>query len=95
LENWWLPICQQEDVWDALITAQLKECEDTVKWADAILVSARENQEAHEADIRKDRETTRKMQRIVEMETKLALEEGQTIMRGRKRHPIRVIKPGS
>lgn len=95
LENWWLPICQQEDAWDALITAQLKEREDTVKWADAIHVSARENQEAHEADIRKDREMTRKMQGIVEMETKLALEEGQTVMRGRKRHPIRVIKPGS
>ncbi|KAH6860970.1 hypothetical protein BKA58DRAFT_392546 [Alternaria rosae] len=95
LENWWLPICQQEDVWDVLITAQLREREDTVKWADAIHDSARANQEAHEADIRKDRETTKKMQRIVDMETELALKEGQTIVRGRKRHPIRVIKPES
>jgi hypothetical protein len=34
------------------------------------------------------------MQRVVDMETELALKEGQTIVRGRKRRPIRVIKPG-
>jgi len=36
---------------------------------------------------------TKKMQRIVDMETELALKEGQTIVRGRKRHPLRVVKP--
>jgi hypothetical protein len=91
--NWWLPICQQEDAWDVLVSEQLKKREDTVKWTDAIRLSERENQEAYEKDLRRDRELTRKMQRIVDMETKLALEEGQTIMRGRRRHPIRVIKP--
>jgi hypothetical protein len=91
--NWWLPICQQEDAWDVLVNEQLKKREDTVKWTDAIRLSERENQEAYEKDLRRDRELTRKMQRIVDMETKLALEEGQTIMRGRRRHPIRVIKP--
>ncbi|CAG5156965.1 uncharacterized protein ALTATR162_LOCUS4758 [Alternaria atra] len=93
LVNWWLPICQQEDAWDVLVSEQLKKREDTVKWTDAIRLSERENQEAYEKDLRRDRELTRKMQRIVDMETKLALEEGQTIMRGRRRHPIRVIKP--
>jgi hypothetical protein len=88
-----LPICQQEDAWDVLVNEQLKKREDTVKWTDAIRLSERENQEAYEKDLRRDRELTRKMQRIVDMETKLALEEGQTIMRGRRRHPIRVIKP--
>lgn len=76
-----------------LVNEQLKKREDTVKWTDAIRLSERENQEAYEKDLRRDRELTRKMQRIVDMETKLALEEGQTIMRGRRRHPIRVIKP--
>ena len=95
LENWWLPICQQEDVWDVLITAQLREREDTEKWATAIRDSLRANQEAHQADIRKDIMMTKKMQKIVDMETELALKEGQTIVRGRKRHPLRVIKPES
>jgi hypothetical protein len=30
----------------------------------------------------------------VDLETRMALQEGQTIVRGRKRRPIRVIKPG-
>ncbi|KAI4641542.1 hypothetical protein J4E93_007639 [Alternaria ventricosa] len=95
LENWWLPICQQEDVWDVLITAQSREREDTVKWQTAVRDSLRANQEAHQADIRNDIVMTKKMQRIVDMETELALKEGQTIVRGRKRHPLRVIKPVS
>jgi len=88
-------MCQQEDEWDMLMTAQLPEQEDSVKWTDAIRLSERENQDAHERDTRKDRQITRKMQRIVDMEQKLALQEGQTIVRGRKRNPIRVIKPNS
>jgi len=82
-------------VWDVLITAQLREREDTEKWATAIRDSLRANQEAHQADIRKDIMMTKKMQKIVDMETELALKEGQTIVRGRKRHPLRVIKPES
>lgn len=94
LSNWWLPMCKQEDEWDMLINAQLKEPEeDTVRWTDAIRLSERENQEAYEKDLRKDRETTKKMQTIVDLETELALQEGQTIIRGRKKSPIQVIKP--
>ncbi|USP74239.1 uncharacterized protein yc1106_01513 [Curvularia clavata] len=95
LSNWWLPICKQEDEWDGLIDSQLEMREDNVRWIDAIRVSERENQEAYEKDMRKDRDITKKMQRIVDLETKLALQEGQTIVRGRKRNPIRVIKPKS
>jgi hypothetical protein len=95
LDNWWLPICQQEDKWDVLMNEQLKKREDTVRWTDAVRLSQSENQEAYEKDLKKDRQITRKMQRIVDMETELALKEGQTIVRGRKRHPIRVIKPES
>ncbi|KAL1792064.1 hypothetical protein ACET3X_009815 [Alternaria dauci] len=95
LDNWWLPICQQEEKWDVLVNEQLKNREDTVKWTDAIRQSQRENQEAYEKDLRKDRDLTRKMQKIVDMETELALKEGQTIVRGRRKHPIRVMKPQS
>jgi hypothetical protein len=93
LVNWWLPICQLEDAWDELIYAHLDKREDIVKWTDAVRLSEKENQEAYEADVRKDRDMTKKMQGIIDMETRLALKEGQTIVRGRKRHPIRVIKP--
>ena len=93
LSNWWLPMCKDEDVWDELINARLKKREDTVRWTDAIRLSERENYEAYERDQQKDRDITKKMQRIVDEETKLALEEGQTIVRGRRRRPIRVIKP--
>jgi len=86
-------MCQQEDEWDMLMAAQFNAREDDVKWTDAIRFAERENQVAYERDMRKDREVTRKMQRIVDQETKLALQEGQTIVRGRKRKPIRVIKP--
>ncbi|CAN9158426.1 unnamed protein product [Alternaria alternata] len=95
LDNWWLPICRQEDKWDVLMNEQLKKREDTVRWTDAVRLSQSENQEAYEKDLKKDRQITRKMQRIVDMETELALKEGQTIVRGRRRHPIRVIKPES
>lgn len=95
LDNWWLPICQQEDKWDVLMNEQLKKREDTVRWTDAVRLSQSENREAYEKDLKKDRQITRKMQRIVDMETELALKEGQTIVRGRRRHPIRVIKPES
>jgi hypothetical protein len=66
-----------------------------VRWTDAVRLSQSENREAYEKDLKKDRQITRKMQRIVDMETELALKEGQTIVRGRRRHPIRVIKPES
>jgi hypothetical protein len=93
LNNWWLPMCQQEDEWDMLVNAQLGTGEDSVRWIDAVRRAEQENHGAYERDMRKDRDLARKMQRIVDQETKLALAEGQTIVRGRKKRPIRVIKP--
>jgi hypothetical protein len=95
LSNWWLPMCKNEDVWDELIGMELGKRGDTVRWVDAIRLSEWENYRAYEKDLQRDRDVTTKMQRIVDEETKLALEEGQTIVRGRKRHPIRVMKPKS
>ena len=86
-------MCQHEDEWDVLINAQLKKREDTVEWVDAVHAAEKENREAYNRDIAKDREVVRKMQKIVDLETELALKEGQTIVRGRKKSPIRVIKP--
>ncbi|KAF2030116.1 hypothetical protein EK21DRAFT_66280 [Setomelanomma holmii] len=97
LANWWLPMAQREDEWDTWINMRAKRLIDGddggVKWVDAVRFSERENQEAYERDQVKERATTRKMQRIVDLETELALNEGQTVIRGRKRRPIKVIKP--
>jgi hypothetical protein len=99
LANWWLPMAKQEDEWDALVNMQARRRvdgdEDGVKWVDAVTLSERENKDAYEHDQSKEREITRKMQRIVDLETELALKEGQTIVRGRKRRPIKVVKPKS
>jgi hypothetical protein len=98
LGNWWLPTAQQEDEWDALVNMRAGRSVDSddngVKWVDAVRLSERQNRDQYERDQANERETTRKMQRVVDMETELALKEGQTIVRGRKRRPIRVIKPG-
>ena len=95
LSNWWLPTCQQEDEWDNLLEEQLGKGKDTVKWTDAIRRAEIENQWAYERDLRKDRDMTKDMQAIVDKEMELALKEGQTIVRGRKRRPILVIRPKS
>jgi hypothetical protein len=97
LLNWSLPMARQEDIWDSIINGHVGRSVDAheagVKWVDAVHLSERENQHAHEADLTKDRVITRKMQSIVDQETKLALQEGQMIVRGRKRRPISVVKP--
>ncbi|KAF2856073.1 hypothetical protein T440DRAFT_384550 [Plenodomus tracheiphilus IPT5] len=93
LGNWWLPASQQEDVWDTLMDEQLGHQGDTTKWMDAVRKAIRENAEAHHREFQKDKETTKKMQKIVDEETKLALAEGQTIFRGRARRPLQIIKP--
>lgn len=86
-------MCEQEDEWDTLISAQLQEPEDTVMWTDAVEAAEEQNYEAHRVENAKDKDMARKMQRIVDLETQLALKEGQTIVRGRKKKPIRIVKP--
>jgi hypothetical protein len=97
LGNWSLPIARQEDEWDAQVNMRAGRSvdgdDDDVRWVDAVRLSERQNQDAYERDQANEREITRKMQRIVDLETKLALEEGHTIVRGRKRRPITVINP--
>lgn len=93
LGNYWLPLAKQEDEWDVLMMAQLKLREDRVKWTDAVYEAERQNVVTYEEELARDRETARRMQGIVDQETKLVLSEGQTIVRGRAKKPIRVLKP--
>ncbi|KAF1911869.1 hypothetical protein BDU57DRAFT_460445 [Ampelomyces quisqualis] len=97
LGNWWLPMARQEDEWDSLVNRRagrnMDGREDDVKWVHAITASERLNQEVHERTQARDRATTRRMQRIVDLETRMALKEGQTVVRGRKNRPLRVIQP--
>lgn len=93
LMHYWMPMGKQEDEWDALVNLQLKQREDDVKWVDAIQLADRENQEAYERDMANDKAIVKKMQSIVDAEMELALKEGRTIVRGRKKKPIRVITP--
>ncbi|CBX92419.1 hypothetical protein IAQ61_006187 [Plenodomus lingam] len=93
LANWWLPLSQQEDRWDIMMNAQLGEVGDETGWTEAVQMAIQQNVVAHHKELVKDAEMTKKMQRIVDLETELALAEGQTIMRGRKRRPLSVIKP--
>lgn len=90
-------MARQEDEWDAIVHEQAAGTVDNddgrVRWVDAVEFSNRENQDAHEKDQARDSELRRKMQEIVDQEMKLALEEGQTIVRGRKRKPIKIIRP--
>jgi len=96
LLNWSLPMARQEDMWDTIIgeyCGRSIEGNTSVKWVDAVHSSERENQHAYEADLANDKAIIKRMQSIVDQETKLALQEGQTIFRGRTRRPIRVTKP--
>lgn len=76
-----------------MMNAQLGEVGDETGWTEAVQMAIQQNVVAHHKELVKDAEMTKKMQRIVDLETELALAEGQTIMRGRKRRPLSVIKP--
>ena len=103
LQNYWLPLAQQEDEWDALVAREagegrglgdgLRVVAEESRWVDEVLLAREENVEVHEEWIRRDRGLVRKMQGIVDRETELALKEGREVVRGRVKAPIRVIKP--
>lgn len=90
-------MARQEDDWDALVNMHagrnIDGKEDDVKWVHAVNYSANLNNEVHERTQARDKVIAKKMQKIVDLETGLALKEGQTIVRGRKKRPIKVIKP--
>lgn len=93
LQNYWLPLAKQEDEWDVLMAAQLRKREDEVHWTDVMYEAEWQNGAVYEEELAKDRAIIKKMQDIVDEETRLALEEGEEVIRGRKKAPIRVLKP--
>lgn len=93
LQNYWLPLAKYEDEWDLLMAAQLKTREDEVNWTDVLYVAESKNGALYEEELAGDRAIIQKMQGIVDEETRLALEAGEEIIRGRKKAPIRVLKP--
>lgn len=73
--------------------AQLRQLEDRVEWVDAVYDAVRQNFALYEDELARDQEMIRKMQFIVDQETQLALQEGCEVVRGRRKAPIRVLKP--
>lgn len=93
LQNYWLPLARQEDKWDVLIAAQSREREEAPKWIDVMVEAERQNGAVYEEELARDREIIMKMQEIVDKETRLVRQEGREVVRGRKKAPIRVLKP--
>lgn len=92
LSNYWAPIAQHEDEWDAIVQGKgnMKDTTNAkVQWIDAVDHACRLDSKAYEMALARDRAHTEKMIQIVDAETKLAKEEGQVIRRGRKTRPIR------
>jgi hypothetical protein len=61
----------------------------SVKWTDIIRQAIKENEATYAEDLKTDRVIAKKMLDIVDEETRLAKLEGQTVVRGRKRRPIK------
>lgn len=72
---------------------QLMKREDKIKWADVVHEAEKQNGLIYEAELTKDAALIQKMQDIVDAETELVLKEGREVIRGRKKAPIRVLKP--
>jgi hypothetical protein len=97
LQNYWLPLAQQEDEWDELVAAEgekgMEQGAEEGRWVDVVLKAREENVEVYEEWSRRDRGIVKKMQGIVDRETALVLKEGREVVRGRVKAPIRVMKP--
>ncbi|KAF2706727.1 hypothetical protein K504DRAFT_412216, partial [Pleomassaria siparia CBS 279.74] len=89
LKNYWFPIAENEDQWDAMMDELADEQGGDGQWVDAILHAEKLNKRAYDTKLATDRLMALKMQSIVERETELALKEGHVVMRGRKSNPLR------
>lgn len=86
LSHYEMPLATQEDQWDEMLRRELGlvEGHGEARWADAVALAQRENVKWYEQEMAKDRLTAAKMQKIVDQETALAIQEGRPIARGRK-----------
>ncbi|KAF2637945.1 hypothetical protein P280DRAFT_406034 [Massarina eburnea CBS 473.64] len=94
LSNYWIPLGRQEDEWDELLEREfgvelMGSRSREMRWVDSMRKVLDENNAEHNAMMANDMATARRMTRIVEEETRLAIKEGQTVVRGRKRNPIK------
>lgn len=97
LLNYWAPLSNHEDEWDAILESECDFVEEGSRqygtfdplWVDEVNVAEYATRVTHDKDMEKTAETTARMIRLVEMETELAIREGQKIVRGRKTKPIR------
>lgn len=90
--NYWMPLARQEDEWDEILRTSLgiddgKGNAKETKWVDVLIQADFENARQYDRALARDREIAKKMLRIVDQETALALAEGQKIIRGRKGRP--------
>ncbi|KAF2003356.1 hypothetical protein P154DRAFT_544016 [Amniculicola lignicola CBS 123094] len=92
--NYWLPIARAEDEWDdimyrefGIVDQDWDKSGNRGTWGHALERAEKENLEAANRSRAKAKAVTVRMQRIVEEETKLAVREGVTVVRGRKGRP--------
>lgn len=97
LLNYWTPLSNHEDEWDAILEREFDFVEKDTRlygsfdplWVDEVNVAEHAARVDHDKEMKKVAETTARMTRLVEIETELAVQEGQKIVRGRKSKPIR------
>ncbi|KAF2657534.1 hypothetical protein K491DRAFT_594887 [Lophiostoma macrostomum CBS 122681] len=92
LNNYWIPLSRQEDVWDAIVYQEhgidSKGGRDPEgRWVDAMESAYADNVRLYEAELATDKALSRNMQGIVDKETALAVSEGQQVVRGRRKGP--------
>ena len=92
---YWTPIAKQEDEWDALLRDEcgFRDERGEGSWMQAVNDTIEVTWEAMSREYEQAREKGRQMLEIVDRETALALQEGQTVFRGRRRRPLWVLKP--
>jgi len=92
LSNYWIPIGQYEDGWDRMLEKNLgftdKDDKET-SWVHEMKQALMTNEKESQDETRRERHIASKMIALIDQETKLAIEEGQTVIRGRKNKPIR------
>lgn len=95
LANYWIPLSSYEDDWDAILERDYgildgdETEEDDMPWTREVRLAYRANADSKDKDYESSRSIAAQMLALVDKETKLAKEEGQPIVRGRKNKPIR------
>jgi hypothetical protein len=95
--NYWIPLSNHEDEWDAILEEECGFVEGETRkhgtfdplWVDEMRAAEYASRAAYDKEIKKAAEITARMTRLVEMETELAMQEGQQVVRGRKTKPMR------